>query len=48
MEALKLYEKELGPENSKVAFVLNNLAYLYERQGNYDRALHHYLRALKI
>ena len=46
--ALALREKALGPEHPDVATSLNNLAELYEAQGQYARAEPLYQRALAI
>lgn len=47
-QALKLHEKELGPEHPKVAILLNSLAQLYVEQGKYGEAEPIIKRALTI
>ena len=37
--ALAIYEKSLGPDHPKTAIALNNLAGLYQQQGNFAKAL---------
>ena len=44
--ALEIREKLLGPEHPVVAGSLNNLAGLYDSQGNYERAEPLYQRRL--
>jgi CHAT domain-containing protein len=46
--ALAIREKVLGKEHPDVASSLNNLAYLYQAQGNYSQAEPLYQRALAI
>jgi Tfp pilus assembly protein PilF len=41
-------EKALGPDHPDVAASLNNLAMLYDTQGNYDKAEPFYKRSLAI
>ncbi len=41
-------EKALGPEHADVAINLNNLAALYQAQGNYAKAAPLYQRSLAI
>jgi len=45
---LKIYEKALGPEYPSVATELNNLALLYQLQGNYAESLRTYQQSIKI
>ncbi len=46
--ALKIAEKDLGPEHGTVGMSLAALAQLYALKGNFDRAEQSYLRALVI
>ena len=46
--ALAIYEKSLGPEHPDVAWSLNELALLYDKQGKYAAAEPLYKRALAI
>ena len=45
---LAIREKQLGIETPSTAGSLNNLANLYESQGNYAQALPFYERAIAI
>jgi tetratricopeptide (TPR) repeat protein len=45
---LAIYEKALGADHPDVATSLNNLALLYQVQGNYAEAASFYQRALAI
>jgi tetratricopeptide (TPR) repeat protein len=47
-EMLKVLEQKLGPEHLDVATTLNNLALLYYKMGDYEKALPLYQRALDI
>ncbi|PAV12059.1 hypothetical protein ASJ81_07905 [Methanosarcina spelaei] len=47
-EMLQILEAKLGPENPSVATALNNLAGLYKRMGEYEKALQLYQRTLDI
>ena len=47
-KALGIREKVLGKEHPDVAQSLNNLAALYESQGNYGKAEPLYVRSLAI
>ena len=47
-EMLQILEAELGPEHPDVATTLNNLAGLYRKMGDYEKALPLYQRALEI
>jgi tetratricopeptide (TPR) repeat protein len=46
--ALRIREKELGPDHPDVAMSANNLAGLYNAQGRYDKSEPLYRRALAI
>ncbi|MFN2511242.1 MAG: tetratricopeptide repeat protein [Pyrinomonadaceae bacterium] len=46
--ALKIAEKDLGPEHGTVAMSLAALAQLYALKGDFNRAEHSYVRALAI
>jgi CHAT domain-containing protein/Tfp pilus assembly protein PilF len=46
--ALKIAEKDLGPEHGIVAMTLATLAQQYDQKGDYNRAESFYLRALAI
>ncbi|OQY98180.1 MAG: hypothetical protein B6D35_12695, partial [Candidatus Brocadia sp. UTAMX2] len=48
LRALKIREKELGPDHPQTAVSLNNLAALYSNMGDYAKAEPLYQRALKI
>ena len=43
-----MYEQQLGPLHPDTATSLNNLAALYDRQGQYEQAESLYQRALTI
>jgi tetratricopeptide (TPR) repeat protein len=45
---LAIFEKVLGPDHPDVATSLNNLAALYDTQGNYVKAESLYKRSLVI
>jgi len=47
-EALRLYEKTLGPQHPRFATSLNNLALVFHRSGNFAAAEPLYQRALNI
>ena len=47
-EALKVAEETFGSDHPNVATSLNNLAMLYQAQGNYAEAERLYKRALEI
>ena len=48
MQALQIYEKQLGPNHADVASVLNNLAVFYTNERRYSEAEKIHLRALDI
>jgi tetratricopeptide (TPR) repeat protein len=48
LQALQIYEKQLGPEHADVASVLNNLAVFYTNERRYTEAEKTHLRALAI
>ena len=48
LHALKIYEKQLGPNQADVASVLNNLAVFYTNERRYSEAEKIHLRALDI
>lgn len=45
---MSIAETNLGPNNSYVALLLNDLAYLYKHQARYQEAESLYQRALRI
>lgn len=45
---LKLIEQTFGPNHPATAATLNNIAIVYENQGQYEEALKAYTRALAI
>ena len=47
-EALRLSEREFGPDDSTTGSTLNNLAFLYRAQGRYAEAEPLYKRSLAI
>ena len=47
-QAQSLSEKDLGPDNSNLPWILNNLAFCYQKQGDYLAAEPLYKRALTI
>jgi len=47
-QALRIREKDLGPEHPDTSTCLNNLATLYKEMGFYDKALPLYERSLRI
>ena len=47
-EALRLNEREFGPDDPTTGITLNNLALLYKTQGRYAEAEPLYKRALAI
>ena len=48
LQALQIYEKQLGPNHADVASVLNNLAVFYTNERRYSEAEKIHLRALDI
>ena len=48
LQALQIYEKQLGPDHADVASVLNNLAVFYTNERRYTEAEEIHLRALAI
>ena len=48
LQALEIYEKQLGPSHPDVASVLNNLAVFYTNERRYSEAEKIHLRALEI
>src|SRR5204862_6217229 len=48
LQALQIYEKQLGPNPADVASVLNNLAVFYSNEKRYAEAEKTHLRALGI
>ena len=46
--SFQINEKVLGPEHPSVAYSLNNLAFIYESIGEYDRSLNLFKRAFEI
>src|ERR1700754_2870520 len=48
MQALEIYEKQVGPEHPDVASVLNNLAVFYTNERRFAEAEKTHLRALAI
>jgi tetratricopeptide (TPR) repeat protein len=48
LQALQIYEKQLGPDHADVASVLNNLAVFYTNERRYTEAEKTHLRALAI
>jgi tetratricopeptide (TPR) repeat protein len=48
LQALQIYEKQLGPDHADVASVLNNLAVFYTNERRYTEAEKTHLRALGI
>lgn len=46
--ALNMYEKKLGPDNTTVAALINNLGSVHEHQGHVAQAESLYKRALEI
>jgi tetratricopeptide (TPR) repeat protein len=47
-KALELSESEYGPDSSRTAFILKNLATVHGKQGNFAEAEPLYVRALRI
>src|SRR5882724_368181 len=48
LQALEIYQKQLGPDHADVASVLNNLAVFYTNERRYTEAEEIHLRALAI
>ncbi len=48
LQALQIYQKQLGPDHADVASVLNNLAVFYTNERRYTEAEEIHLRALAI
>jgi len=46
--SLDIYEQKLGPNHPDIAFILNNMASIYQDLHKYDNALTFYERALLI
>jgi tetratricopeptide (TPR) repeat protein len=48
LQALQIYQTQLGQAHPDTASSLNNLALLYQSQGRYSEAEPYYLQALQI